>query len=231
MNFTSNLYRTIGFLVILIFVSRCGCVDGLTEDGHKTRSKVRPDGRCGARWPYGGQSGKCDPKGQYPCCSPYGWCGIAPEHCDCQDCVDFRAFRVNVRDDLRCGSEFPINGQPAKCDEMSDFPCCSGEGRCGISEKHCKCETCIDYREDGRIWYCGVTLNDKDGPIFRSTDWEQVVNFALHDRESRAVMKMRGHNPLFSWFNIAGRSFAPSLSDPSNRHYVARCHNAEIPLR
>ena len=36
MNFTSNFHQTLGFLAVLIFVSRCGCVDGLTEDGHKT---------------------------------------------------------------------------------------------------------------------------------------------------------------------------------------------------
>lgn len=32
----------------------------------------------------------CDPNGKYPCCGSGGWCGITPQHCSCQSCIDYR---------------------------------------------------------------------------------------------------------------------------------------------
>ena len=46
----------------------------------------RDDGRCGAA-----VSADCDANGAFPCCSPMGWCGNTPGHCDCMECTNFRA--------------------------------------------------------------------------------------------------------------------------------------------
>jgi hypothetical protein len=52
-------------------------------------SRVRPDGQCGPSFlgPFGGIA-ECD--GDSPCCSSDGFCGITSEHCDCDQCVDYR---------------------------------------------------------------------------------------------------------------------------------------------
>ncbi|XP_070534538.1 uncharacterized protein [Ptychodera flava] len=53
------------------------------------------------------------------------------------------------RDDLRCGPEFtaPNGVSPAECNPHGIYPCCSTANWCGISDDHCKCDECIDYRE------------------------------------------------------------------------------------
>ena len=33
---------------------------------------------------------QCDPAGENPCCSPYGWCGGTTAHCECEECIDYR---------------------------------------------------------------------------------------------------------------------------------------------
>jgi len=47
-----------------------------------TNGGISADGRC--------ESVGCDPKGQFPCCSSGGWCGMTPQHCTCKGCVDYR---------------------------------------------------------------------------------------------------------------------------------------------
>ena len=55
-----------------------------------------------------------------------------------------------VRDDGRCGSEFPLeDGSPASCDPNSEYFCCSEHGYCGGTGEHCSCETCVNYRPAG----------------------------------------------------------------------------------
>ena len=55
-----------------------------------------------------------------------------------------------VRDDGRCGTEFPLeDGTPAGCDPNSQYFCCSVHGYCGGTEEHCSCDTCRDYRPAG----------------------------------------------------------------------------------
>ncbi|KAI8511582.1 hypothetical protein Bbelb_106820 [Branchiostoma belcheri] len=52
------------------------------------------------------------------------------------------------RKDLRCGAGYPAaNGQPAVCDPLSLFPCCSPLQWCGISTAHCDCVDCVNYRK------------------------------------------------------------------------------------
>ena len=55
-----------------------------------------------------------------------------------------------IRDDGRCGSEFPLeDGSPASCDPNSEYFCCSEHGYCGGTGEHCSCETCVNYRPAG----------------------------------------------------------------------------------
>ena len=51
-----------------------------------------------------------------------------------------------VRNDTRCGSEFPLeDGSPSKCDPDSAIFCCSSAGYCGNTEAHCSCPKCKNY--------------------------------------------------------------------------------------
>ncbi|XP_071843626.1 uncharacterized protein [Apostichopus japonicus] len=53
-------------------------------------------------------------------------------------------FRIG---DDRCGPGFPApNGEDARCDGNSDKPCCSQYNFCGLSNIHCLCSVCVDYR-------------------------------------------------------------------------------------
>ena len=58
-------------------------------------SKVRPDGRCGPNnLLEDGRPAECDPTAsaprQGPCCSPSGFCGPTPAHCNRPGSVDYR---------------------------------------------------------------------------------------------------------------------------------------------
>jgi len=53
--------------------------------------------------------------------------------------------RVSWREDLRCGPNYPINGTAAECNPDGGYPCCSPKDWCGKTDKHCKCDDCIDY--------------------------------------------------------------------------------------
>lgn len=55
------------------------------------QTKYREDHRCGGNFlAPNGEVAECDPDGIYPCCSPYNWCGITADHCDCTECIDYR---------------------------------------------------------------------------------------------------------------------------------------------
>ncbi|CAH1252412.1 PTPRF [Branchiostoma lanceolatum] len=141
-----------------------GCVDYGAVYGVEYRSgwiglkgddllsvKWTEEGRCGPGVSApGAEVAECNPHSCNPCCSPWGWCGNTEDHCDCYDCVDYRAhgFTGNRwREDGRCGPEFPAPGaDPGECDPISLFPCCSAAGECGGTAAHCKCEGCIDFR-------------------------------------------------------------------------------------
>ena len=54
---------------------------------------------------------------------------------------------LDWRSDRRCGSSFPRNGKPGQCNPNGNEPCCSSIGYCGLSDAHCKCSGCTDYRK------------------------------------------------------------------------------------
>ncbi|XP_070545389.1 uncharacterized protein [Ptychodera flava] len=78
----------------------CGtCID------YTSKAKWRTDLRCGADYPdFSGEPGQCDPNGEFPCCSSIGWCGNTADHCNCDDCADYRAGGL-VNTAVRVGSE------------------------------------------------------------------------------------------------------------------------------
>ncbi|XP_077981331.1 uncharacterized protein LOC144436406 [Glandiceps talaboti] len=119
-----------------------GCLD------YNALKKWRDDGRCGPKYPLSdGSPAQCDPYFNYPCCSPFDWCGNTAAHCDCEGCIDYRDTK-KWRDDYRCGRDYPLpNGSPAQCDPDSSAPCCSFLDWCGDTATHCYCDGCIDYRE------------------------------------------------------------------------------------
>ncbi|PIK49864.1 putative scavenger receptor cysteine-rich protein type 12 isoform X1 [Apostichopus japonicus] len=124
----------------------------------------REDNQCGGDWlAPNGQVAQCNPDGIYPCCSPYNWCGITSEHCDCEECIDYRDHdpALPYREDNQCGGDWLApNGEVAQCNPDGIYPCCSPYNWCGITSDHCDCEECIDYRAvPYRVDYqCGESL-------------------------------------------------------------------------
>jgi len=107
-------------------------------------SKVgfRKDLKCGPDYILTG----CDPYGKYPCCNRItGRCGNTDDDCTCDNCFDYRNAKLRFRSDYQCGSDFN-----AGCDPDGIYPCCkmnkNGKGLCGITDDHCKCDSCVDYR-------------------------------------------------------------------------------------
>ena len=50
----------------------------------------REDLRCGPKFPIKpGTAAKCNPDGEFPCCSPRGWCGKTNDHCECSKCINY----------------------------------------------------------------------------------------------------------------------------------------------
>merc|ERR1711937_529405 len=113
----------------------------------------RADLRCGSDYPDdNGNPAECNPfdADGFTCCSPWGWCGLTADHCDCDDCFD---YAVTWREDLRCGSDFPDSkGNPAECNpfDADGFTCCSPWGWCGSTADHCDCDDCVRYYRAGK---------------------------------------------------------------------------------
>ncbi|XP_077990235.1 uncharacterized protein LOC144444621 [Glandiceps talaboti] len=65
---------------------------------HGHRAELwRPDGRCGPSYPtISMKDGECNPNSDRACCSPYGWCGISRDHCECSGCIDYREVYTSV---------------------------------------------------------------------------------------------------------------------------------------
>jgi len=122
--------------------------------------KVRGDRRCGNEFPLAdGSPSECEGEGPNHCCSKWGFCGPGADHCSCPECKDFRSqsqrlvedFNGKVRNDRRCGPEYPQpDGKPSQCDPESANFCCSKWGFCGGDVEHCDCPTCFNYKLLGK---------------------------------------------------------------------------------
>ena len=118
--------------------------------------KWRYDGKCGKKYHLpDGTLGQCNPGGDKPCCGEFGECGNTTEHCNCENCTDYRRIYREWREsngtqkwryDGRCGWDYPIpDDTPGQCDPDGDKPCCDGTW-CDNGINHCLCDSCTDYR-------------------------------------------------------------------------------------
>ena len=104
------------------------------------------------------------------------------------------------RPDGQCGQQYPLqdgSGRPGQCDPDSDSPCCSSVGWCGISDAHCKCPGCKDFRrgcpfeEDIKYYLANINNGDQD-PLQSSAE------------DCRTYCKSNhGTAKYFSWFSSA----------------------------
>ena len=134
----------------------------LEESGGKL--KWRRDGKCGSEYPLpDGTYSECDPDRENPCCSNSrdGHCGNTEEHCNCDECKDFKLLKLwedsgrtlKWRYDGRCGSDYPLpDGSTSQCNHEGENPCCNGLSFCGNTPVDCTCEECTDYRIVYKEW-------------------------------------------------------------------------------
>ena len=65
----------------------------------------------------------------------------------CQNVILLGNVEVKYRGDGRCGTNFAgADGLEAECPPFGVFPCCSEFAHCGVTQEHCNCQNCIDYR-------------------------------------------------------------------------------------
>ena len=148
-----------------MFLFSClGCTDyKFVKKWRESDGKIkwRDDGKCGKHYQLPDRErlnnaerfteqftepAQCDPDGQFPCCHlSLRQCSGTRRDCTCEDCIDYR--RIMWRDDLRCGSDYPLaDGTPAQCNPRGETPCCNSDLRCSHrSEDDCTCENCTDH--------------------------------------------------------------------------------------
>ncbi|XP_070534541.1 uncharacterized protein [Ptychodera flava] len=151
----------------------------------------RQDQRCGYEYPtISNINGQCNPADGFRCCSEFGWCGSSEDYCDCFHCIDYREVYGKDdseeeeeetgepwREDLQCGPGFtaPNGVSPAECDPHGIYPCCSTANWCGISDDHCKCDGCVDYREVYEVTESPVDACSEPKRITIPDDGELIV--------------------------------------------------------
>ncbi|KAI8494110.1 hypothetical protein Bbelb_284570, partial [Branchiostoma belcheri] len=85
--------------------------------------------------------------------------------------VDGKTCLAVVRDDGRCGTEYPAAGaNPGQCDPYGIGPCCSSNNYCDRAEQHCTCETCKDYRVNVAMGKTAYQTSTGSGPASRAVD-------------------------------------------------------------
>lgn len=143
---------------------------------------------CGKSAPlYKGYYPICDPEDPgYKCCGSAGYCGSGPEYCNCPTCVDYSNYEnilqepikptvevnwyfLNAEDGKRgrCGRGIPLlDGKIPTCNpDDPNAHCCSNGGYCGSGDEYCKCEKCVDFKENPNYVYKEKTWLDwSDGP-------------------------------------------------------------------
>ena len=141
-----------------------GCIDyKFLKDWNKSGGTMRwhRHGRCGTFYLLPDNTpATCDPDGENPCCDEidFGNCGNTADHCNCEQCTDYRIVHREWRDsggkqkwryDKKCGPYNPLpDGTPAQCDPDGENPCCDENnltyGKC-IKNDYCTCNRCTDY--------------------------------------------------------------------------------------
>merc|ERR1711990_1282335 len=98
---------------------------------------------------------------------------------------------------------------PGQCNPQGPSPCCSSIGWCGKSDAHCKCTTCVDWRNKWRN-------DNRCGP-----------NFLLADGVTPGQCNPEGPSPCCSNIGWCGKSDAycscPTCFDWSKWRNDNRC--------
>ena len=83
----------------------------------------------------------------------------------------------------RCSAKYPIPGYRVQshCNPESDKPCCNTkDGTCGISEYHCNCTECTDFRDFKSAELLDWVTEDVDCRIRNITTEEACEFFNKH---------------------------------------------------
>ncbi|CAJ1362045.1 unnamed protein product, partial [Effrenium voratum] len=139
------------------------------------------------------------------------------------------------RNDGRCGAQFPTaNGSPARCPLPKDFekeakrpersgaepflsnaPCCSATGWCGVGWQHCQCLGCIDYRRVAKP-PAHRTLRPKEQAQVRPVK-QQEVQVDHMDRLEGSVVPTSASLLCFVGILLV-RRYVPK----ANKHWLCR---------
>lgn len=134
-------------------------------------------GLCGRSAPlFKGYYPVCDPDDPgYSCCGPAGYCGAGEKYCDCPTCKNYGEYPEKILEQPikpsvpvtwyflndpdgkrgRCGRKIPkINGVYPTCnpDDQNAY-CCSNGGYCGSKTDHCKCNGCVNFKNNPKYRY------------------------------------------------------------------------------
>lgn len=148
-------------------------------------NEVKPHcGRSAKPLP-GGKTPTCNPDDpKRHCCSPLGFCGTGPDHCECEGCTNFANSTASLKEKNwftwsdgpenagRCGPTAPrLNGKVAGCDGSSPLAyCCGSNGYCGSGPEYCDCPKCVNFR------------NNPDFDWSWNFFWSISINFSLFMR-------------------------------------------------
>ncbi|CAE7235823.1 bre-4, partial [Symbiodinium necroappetens] len=112
------------------------------------------------------------------------------------------------RKDQKCGKAVgPLpDGKPVECEPTGEFACCSVNGWCGNSKKHCSCKGCVNYRDIYAGQSQGTSQKAVALPPSPPKDGHQgktvVVIIPFRDRENHLKL----FKPFWRWFAESGRS-------------------------
>ncbi|KAI8498314.1 hypothetical protein Bbelb_242580 [Branchiostoma belcheri] len=117
--------------------------------------------------------------------------------------VDGKTCLAVVRDDGRCGTEYPAEGaNPGQCDPYGNGPCCSSINYCDSADQHCTCETCKDYRVNVAMGKTAYQSSTGTGPASRAVDGITDGDF---ESSSCSHTKLDTGEPYPSWWVDLGQ--------------------------
>ncbi|PGH05049.1 hypothetical protein GX51_03146 [Blastomyces parvus] len=123
----------------------CGAGNCLAGACEQDKSGISFDGTCGTRSP---DNRTCFGSRYGDCCSFSGYCGTGPEWCGYGNCYSGACDTSlgGVSTDGTCGPKFPGN---MTCVGSAYGDCCSIQGFCGSSSRHCGVASCYSGKCEG----------------------------------------------------------------------------------
>ncbi|CAE7615614.1 B4GALT6 [Symbiodinium sp. KB8] len=135
---------------------------------------------------------------------------IAPKILMDEDDINEKIKSADIPEDVDATylqSEGPLpDGKPVECEPTGEFACCSVNGWCGNSKKHCSCKGCVNYRDIYAGQSQGTSQKAVALPPSPPKDGHQgktvVVIIPFRDRENHLKL----FKPFWRWFAESGRS-------------------------